>query len=170
MDKLSPERRSANTWHASAVRTRAPNSCSAELIHGLGYRFRLHRKDLPGKPDLVFPSRRKVIFVHEQLLWHQHPECKENGVPASRSEYWGPKTAPQPGARCGCARQDSRPGLEISCIVGVRAEKYQFSRTNGTAVSYCGVGARVSTNCLACLYSDSVRKRTHDCTDRHFST
>src|SRR5580658_6387243 len=61
-----------------------------QLVHLLGYRFRLHRNDLPGRPDLVFPSRKKVIFVHG-CFWHQHGECREGRVPGSRLEYWGPK-------------------------------------------------------------------------------
>ena len=56
-------------------------------LHKLGYRFRLHRKDLPGKPDLVFPSRRKVIFVHG-CFWHGH-DCKRGGrVPKNNRDYW----------------------------------------------------------------------------------
>ena len=59
------------------------------IVHRLGYRFRLHRKDLPGKPDLVFPSRRKVIFVHG-CFWHSHG-CKVSHTPKSNAGYWGPK-------------------------------------------------------------------------------
>jgi len=59
------------------------------FAHKLGYRFRLHRKDLPGKPDLVFPSRRKVIFVHG-CFWHSH-DCKAAHVPKSNQDYWLPK-------------------------------------------------------------------------------
>ena len=70
----------------------SPELVLRKLIHGLGYRFRLHRKDLPGKPDLVFPARGKVIFVHG-CFWHQHPGCREGRVPGSRIEYWGPKLA-----------------------------------------------------------------------------
>lgn len=57
------------------------------LTHRLGFRFRLHRKDLPGKPDLVFPSLRKVMFVHG-CFWHRHRSCREATMPASRREYW----------------------------------------------------------------------------------
>lgn len=63
-----------------------------KLTHGLGYRFRLHRSDLPGKPDLVFPGRHKVIFVHG-CFWHRHsdPTCKLARLPKSRLEFWIPK-------------------------------------------------------------------------------
>ncbi len=61
------------------------------LTHGAGFRYRLHRKDLPGKPDLCFPARRKVIFVHG-CFWHGH-DCKLGRLPKSRTEYWLPKIA-----------------------------------------------------------------------------
>jgi len=89
MDKLSPERRSANMARIRSKNT-SPEITLRTLVHGLGCRFRLHRKDLPGKPDLVFLSRKKVIFVHG-CFWHQHPECREGRVPGSRLEYWEPK-------------------------------------------------------------------------------
>lgn len=60
------------------------------MAHGLGYRYRLHRRDLPGKPDLVFPARRKVIFVHG-CFWHRHPGCKLARLPKSRQDFWIPK-------------------------------------------------------------------------------
>ena len=64
-----------------------PEMVVRRLTHALGYRFRLHRKDLPGKPDLVFPSRRKIIFVHG-CFWHQHRCKRGNRIPSSRQEYW----------------------------------------------------------------------------------
>lgn len=62
------------------------------LLHALGYRFRLHRRDLPGTPDLVFPGRRAVIFVHG-CFWHRHPDpgCWRARLPKSRPEFWIPK-------------------------------------------------------------------------------
>lgn len=60
------------------------------LAHGMGYRYRLHRKDLPGKPDLVFPARRKVILVHG-CFWHQHDCPRGARSPKSSREYWVPK-------------------------------------------------------------------------------
>src|SRR5690606_33231808 len=68
----------------------APEMAVRSLAHRLGYRYRLHRKDIPGKPDLVFPGRRKVIFIHG-CFWHQHPGCREGRPPKSNTAYWLPK-------------------------------------------------------------------------------
>lgn len=61
-------------------------------VHAAGYRFRLHRRDLPGTPDLVFPSRRAAIFIHG-CFWHRHgdPRCKLARLPKSRHDFWIPK-------------------------------------------------------------------------------
>ena len=66
-----------------------PEMVLRRALHGLGYRYRLYRRDLPGSPDLVFPSRRKVIFVHG-CFWHGHG-CRWGQLPKTRSEYWLPK-------------------------------------------------------------------------------
>ena len=71
------------------IKDTEPEWAVRRLLHGLGYRYRLHRKDLPGKPDLVFPSRRKAIFVHG-CFWHSHG-CRYGRPPKSRLEYWLPK-------------------------------------------------------------------------------
>ena len=57
------------------------------LAHGMGYRYRLHASDLPGRPDLVFRPRRKAIFVHG-CFWHRHPGCAHNRLPRTRREFW----------------------------------------------------------------------------------
>ena len=67
-----------------------PELAVRKAIHGMGFRFRLHRKDLPGKPDIVFASRRRVIFVHG-CFWHCHRGCKTAHTPKSNAAYWGPK-------------------------------------------------------------------------------
>ena len=73
-------------------RDTGPEMIVRRLVHRQGYRYRLHRKDLPGKPDLVFPGRRKVIFVHG-CFWHRHndPGCKLARLPKSRMDFWLPK-------------------------------------------------------------------------------
>jgi DNA mismatch endonuclease (patch repair protein) len=68
-----------------------PEMVVRSLTHQLGYRFRLHRRDLPGRPDLVFPKLRKVIFVHG-CFWHRHG-CSKATTPKSNSDYWQPKFA-----------------------------------------------------------------------------
>lgn len=66
-----------------------PEILVRRILHALGYRFRLHRKDLPGKPDIVLPSRKKAIFIHG-CFWHAHG-CSKGKPPKSRPEYWLPK-------------------------------------------------------------------------------
>ncbi len=57
------------------------------LLHGLGYRYRLHRADLPGRPDLVFPARRKIVLVNG-CFWHYHSGCPRVRIPAANQDYW----------------------------------------------------------------------------------
>ena len=92
-DSLSPTRRSANMAAIRAKDTK-PELIVRRIVHALGYRYRLHRRDLPGKPDLVFGPRRKVIFVHG-CFWHMHPKanCLDARRPKSNFGYWTPKLA-----------------------------------------------------------------------------
>lgn len=90
-DKISKERRSANM---SAIRSKGtkPELLVRRILHSMGYRYRLHRKDLPGKPDIVLPSRRAAIEVRG-CFWHQHPDpqCRDARPPSSNLSYWGEK-------------------------------------------------------------------------------
>jgi len=88
VDNRSPEKRSA-TMRAVRGKNTGPEWAVRKLVHGMGYRYRLHRKDLPGKPDLTFPGRRKAIFVHG-CFWHAHG-CHMGQPPKSRLDYWLPK-------------------------------------------------------------------------------
>lgn len=93
-DKLSPERRSENMRRIQAKGTK-PEIAVRRLVHALRYRFRLHRPDLPGKPDLVLPRHKKIIFVHG-CFWHGHgdPNCVDGRrKPKSNLDYWLPKLA-----------------------------------------------------------------------------
>lgn len=89
MDRLSVERRSALMTRVRGKDT-TPERLVRSALHRMGYRFRLHRKDLPGTPDLVLPGRKLAIFVHG-CFWHGHPRCNKGRPPKSKLEYWGPK-------------------------------------------------------------------------------
>ena len=68
----------------------SPEMAVRKIVHSLGYRYRLHVRALPGRPDLVFPSRHKVIFVHG-CFWHRHPKCRYATSPKTREEFWQAK-------------------------------------------------------------------------------
>lgn len=91
MDTLTPPQRSERMGRVRGRDTK-PEMRVRKLAHAMGYRYRLHRKDLPGKPDLVFPGRKKVIFVHG-CFWHRHrsQKCKLARLPKSRLDFWLPK-------------------------------------------------------------------------------
>lgn len=89
MDTLTPEARSERMSRVRSKDSKAELAVRS-LVHGLGYRYRLHVSDLPGKPDLVFRPRKKVIFVHG-CFWHRHENCKLARLPKSRQDFWIPK-------------------------------------------------------------------------------
>jgi len=89
MDTLSRTERSERMARIRGRDTK-PELAVRRLLHRCGFRYRLHRATLPGKPDLVFPSRQKVIFVHG-CFWHRHPGCPLARLPRSRLEFWLPK-------------------------------------------------------------------------------
>jgi DNA mismatch endonuclease (patch repair protein) len=86
MDIISKERRS---WNMSRIRNidTTPEKAVRSALHKLGFRFRLHQKDLPGNPDIVLKKYRAVIFVNG-CFWHRHPGCKFAYSPKSREEFW----------------------------------------------------------------------------------
>jgi DNA mismatch endonuclease (patch repair protein) len=90
VDSLSPAERSKRMGLVRSEGTK-PEMIVRRLVHSLSYRYRLHDRALPGRPDLVFRSRRKVIFVHG-CFWHRHGEgCALTRMPKSRLEFWRPK-------------------------------------------------------------------------------
>lgn len=88
-DTLSPEARSKRMALIHGKDTK-PEMVVRRLLHGMGYRYRLHCGDLPGKPDLVFRSRHAVVFVHG-CFWHRHENCQLARLPKSRVEFWSAK-------------------------------------------------------------------------------
>ena len=103
-DVLTPEQRRRNMAAIKGKNTR-PEMVVRRLVHSLGYRYRLHRKDLPGKPDLVFTSRRKIIEVNG-CYWHMH-DCRYGRVtPKANAEFWQNK-------RLSNVMRDKRNGEEL---------------------------------------------------------
>lgn len=107
MDRISKEARSENMRRIASKDT-GPELTVRRLVHSLGYRYRLHRHDLPGRPDMVFTSRRKVVFVHG-CFWHQHEECGGARTPKSNKNYWTKKLR-------GNARRDVNNRLKLSAM------------------------------------------------------
>jgi len=91
MDTLTPEQRSERMGRIKGKDSK-PEMIVRRLVHGMGLRYRLHRKDLPGKPDLVLSRHRTAIFVHG-CFWHRHhdPACALARMPKTRLEFWEPK-------------------------------------------------------------------------------
>ena len=88
-DKLTSEQRSYLMSRVKGKNTK-PEKLVRSLLHGMGYRFRLYCKDLPGSPDIVLPRHKKVILVHG-CFWHGHPGCKKAARPKSNQTYWNTK-------------------------------------------------------------------------------
>lgn len=91
MDRISRAHRS---WNMSRIRAKdtVPELLVRSALHRLGYRFRLHKNDLPGRPDIVLPRWKVAIFVHG-CFWHRHPNCKYAYTPQSKVGFWNRKFA-----------------------------------------------------------------------------
>jgi DNA mismatch endonuclease (patch repair protein) len=89
MDTLTPAQRSERMSRVRSKNTK-PEMVIRRLVHKMGFRYRLHVRELPGRPDLVFPGRGKIIFVHG-CFWHRHGTCKFTRWPKSKLDFWRPK-------------------------------------------------------------------------------
>jgi DNA mismatch endonuclease (patch repair protein) len=88
-DTLSPHERSQLMSRIRGKNTK-PELVVRRLLHSMGYRFRLHRHDLPGKPDIVLPRHGVCLFVHG-CFWHLHRNCKDARIPKTRTSWWRKK-------------------------------------------------------------------------------
>jgi DNA mismatch endonuclease (patch repair protein) len=91
VDHVLPAKRSLIMASVRSENT-GPEVAVRKIVYRLGYRYRLHVRSLPGHPDLVFPSRRKIIFVHG-CFWHRHPRCRYATSPKTRGDFWQAKFA-----------------------------------------------------------------------------
>jgi DNA mismatch endonuclease, patch repair protein len=89
-ESVAPERR--RLMGRVRAKDSKPELAVRRSAHRLGFRFRLHRRDLPGTPDLVFPRLKKAVFVHG-CFWHRHRHCSRTTTPKTRAEYWANKFA-----------------------------------------------------------------------------
>lgn len=107
MDVLTPDQRRRAMKSVKSADT-APELIVRKLLFREGFRFRLHSKNLPGKPDIVLPRYKTVIFVNG-CFWHQHPGCNRATRPSSRLEYWQPKLDRN-------VERDSQQQLELEAL------------------------------------------------------
>ena len=96
-------------------RDTGPEMIVRRLLHRAGYRFRLHAGDLPGRPDVVFRGRRKVIFVHG-CFWHRHDGCKRTTTPKTRREFWADKFAANRKRDAAAVSRLKRTGWEVAIV------------------------------------------------------
>ena len=89
MDSITPEHRSWNMFRIRSGNTK-PERLVRSLLHRMGYRFRLHRQGLPGRPDIILPGRRAVVLVHG-CYWHRHTGCRLAYTPKSNLAFWQAK-------------------------------------------------------------------------------
>ncbi|GAB4361015.1 MAG: very short patch repair endonuclease [Kiloniellaceae bacterium] len=101
-----------------------PEMIVRRLLHALGYRFRLHRKDLPGRPDIILPKYRKAIFVHG-CFWHWHG-CSKGRLPKSRLDYWRPKL--EANVKRDKTKQEQLESLGWKCLVVWQCETKDIER------------------------------------------
>lgn len=106
-DKVSKQQRSLNMSQIRSQDT-TPEIIVRSVLHRLGFRFRKNVNGLSGKPDIVLPKYKTVIFVHG-CFWHQHRKCKRSTVPKSNVEYWKPKLA-------GNTRRDKQHSIELQSL------------------------------------------------------
>jgi DNA mismatch endonuclease (patch repair protein) len=113
-DRLSLEARSALMARIRGRDTK-PEVRLRALLHAMGYRFRIHRADLPGTPDVALPGRRKVVFLHG-CFWHRHEGCRHATMPRTRAEFWREKFARNVARDARVRRALNRAGWSVAVV------------------------------------------------------
>jgi len=90
MTDIWPKEKRSEVMSLIRSKNTKPEKIIRSMLHRMGYRFRLHRRDLPGHPDIVLPKYSAVIFVHG-CFWHFHENCRDGKIPQSNQDYWRPK-------------------------------------------------------------------------------
>ena len=113
-DHISTEKRS---WNMSQIRNKntTPEILTRSLMHSMGLRFRLHRKSLPGSPDIILPKYHTVVFVHG-CYWHRHPDCKYASTPKTNTAFWQKKFAQNVNRDTESCRQLERLGWKVLIV------------------------------------------------------
>ena len=96
-----------------------------QALHAAGYRFRLHRRDLPGSPDIVFPARRAIVFVHG-CFWHRHPDCPAATTPKTRAAFWSAKFAANMARDLRVAEALHRQGWSVHVVWECETRRGEF--------------------------------------------
>jgi DNA mismatch endonuclease (patch repair protein) len=125
-DPLTPAERSERMSRIRSTDTK-PEMIVRRLVHGMGYRYRLHAKDLPGHPDLVFRRRKKIILVNG-CFWHQHG-CRQYRQPLTKSSFWEPKLARNKARDHQVQRELTQLGWRVLVIWECQLKKEEALRT-----------------------------------------
>jgi DNA mismatch endonuclease (patch repair protein) len=129
MDIYSREKRSDIMARVKATDS-TPELTVRRLLHGLGYRYRLHRNNLPGKPDIVLTKYKSVIFVHG-CFWHHHKGCKKSKLPESNADFWRKKILDNVARDKRTIRELRKTGWKVlvlwECQVGSSKLKERFN-------------------------------------------
>lgn len=157
--------------HLSTVRAKdtRPEWILRSALHRLGFRFQIHRKDLPGKPDLVFPKYRAVMLVHG-CFWHRHKKCRDASMPSTNQEFWSNKFSATINRDSRVLRELHAQGWRTMVIWECQLERDTISTLN-TVVNWLAqtkqaesssldVGNTISKAVLIKAAAEKVRRRT----------
>jgi len=133
-DVLTPSQRRFNMSRIRAKDTK-PEMIVRSLVHRTGYRFRLHRSDLPGKPDLVFPGRGKIIFVHG-CYWHMHACRYGRVVPKTNAEFWRRKRQGNKDRDRKTCRKLRRMGWEVLVVWECQTKPHKIEKLAERIVAF----------------------------------